>query len=222
MNTMLRRVVVPAAAALWIAALFVISVRGASSMPVPQADEIIRRVLTVNSHASTVASADVLFKFRLNRPRGEAPNCEFEGTLRLEHNRQIVAIGRQTFGLTCWVVNKFAIGRLFEGREPVESFLSRFEFTVLGQKLVDGRPFYLVQGGAHDPKTRPHGLVGWIDYDRGLVTEGTVEYDWGTLETEQLYAQNEGAWVLTNQYLVAPRFNASMEILYSNFRFVRR
>ena len=210
------------AAALWIAALLVIPVRGASSMSVPPADEIIRRVLTVNSHTPHVASADVLFKFRLNRPRGEPPNCEFEGTLRLEHHRQIVSIGRQTFGLTCWVVNRFALRRLFEGREPVESFLSRFEFTVLGEKLVDGRPFYLVQGGAHDPKTRPRGLVGWVDYDRGLVTEGTVAYDWGTLETEQLYAQNEGAWVLTRQYLVAPRFNASMEIVYSNFRFVPR
>lgn len=221
MLMVLRRMIAPAAA-LWTAALLVMPVRAASSMPVPQADEIIRRVLTVNAHASNVASADVLFKFRLNRPLGEPPNCEFEGTLRLEHNRQIVSIGRQTFGLTCWAVNRFAIGRLFEGREPVESFLSRFEFTVLGQKVVDGRPFYLVQGGAHDPKTRPHGLVGWVDYDRGLITDGTVEYDWGTLDTEQIYAHNEGAWVLTTQYLVAPRFNASMEILYSNFRFVPR
>ncbi len=219
MLIVLRRMIAPAAA-LWTAALLVMPVRAAAA--VPPADEIIRRVLTANAHAPKVASAAVLFKFRLNRPRGEPPNCEFEGTLRLEGNRQVVSIGRKTFGLTCWVVNRFAIGRFFEGREPVESFLSRFEFMVLGQKLVDGRPFYLVQGGALDSKTRPHGLVGWVDYDRGLVTEGTVEYDWGTLDTEQSYTQTEGAWVLTNQYLVAPRFNASMEILYSNFRFAPR
>ena len=219
MPMVLRRLIAPAAA-LWIAALLVVPVRAAA--PVPPADEIISRVLTANAHAPKVSSAAVLFKFRLNRPRTEPPNCEFEGTLRLEHNRQIVAIGRKTFGLTCWVVNRFAIGRLFEGREPVESFLSRFEFMVLGKKLVDGRPFYLLQGGAHDPKTRPRALVGWIDYDRGLVTEGTVQYDWGTLDTEQSYTQTEGAWVLTNQYLVAPRFNASMEIFYSNFRFMPR
>ena len=59
------------------------------------------------------------------------------------------------------MVNRYAIGRQFEGSEPLERFLSRFEFEVLGEKLV-----------------------------------GTGRY--------------------------APRFDASMEIVYGNFQFGSR
>lgn len=195
---------------------------GLAQAEIPPADDVVRRVLTANTGSPDVAAADVLFKFRVHKPVTAPPDCVFEGTLRLEQGRQVLAVSSQTFGLACWVVNRFVIGRLFEGREPVERFLSRFDFEILGVKLVNGSPYYLVQGRARDPKTNPRGLIGWVDYARGLVVEGTVEYPWGTLETQQDYTRIGGAWILTHQYLSAPRFGASMEVFYSNVRFAPR
>lgn len=195
---------------------------GGAEADVPTAADILHRVLTANAGTPDVIGADVLFKFRVRKPVTAPPDCVFEGTLRLEQGHQVLAVTRQTFGLACWAVNRFVIGRLFEGREPLERFLSRFDFEVLGEKLVDGSPYYLVQGKARDPRANPRGLIGWVDYARGLVVEGTVEYPWGTLESRQEYSRIEGAWVLTYQYLYAPRFGASLEALYSNFRFAPR
>lgn len=220
MPTLFRRIAAPAA--LWAATALVPSAGPAAPEPGPMVHEIIHRVLTANAQAPKVESANVLFKFRLRQPRTEPPNCEFEGTLHLTHTEQVVSIGRRTYGLTCWIVNRFVIGRLFEAREPVESFLSRFDFTIADERLIEGHRFYLLRGRAHDPRTRPRGLTGWVDYDRGLITEGTVDYDWGVLETEQHYAQREGAWVLDYQYLRTPRFDASMEVFYSHFQFTPR
>jgi len=216
MTSLLRRIHARAAIA---AAAAVLTAVAAAAAQNRTADQIVDRVVNVNTHAPNVASADVHFKFRLNKPVTAPPDCEFAGTLRLQGGRQFVSIGKQTFGLTCWVLNKFMIGRLFEGSEPVQQFLSRFQFEVLGWKVVDDRPFYLVKGVARDPKTNPHGLVGWIDYERGLVTEGTVEYAWGDVDTVQWYARLSGAWVLVYQYLVTARFGASMEVEYTNFQF---
>jgi len=219
MTSPLRRIRTRAAIA---AAAVVLTAATVAAAQFRTADQIVDRVINVNAHAPNVASADVHFKFRLNKPVAAPPDCEFGGTLRLEGGRQFVSIEQQTFGLTCWLLNKFMIGRLFEGSEPVQQFLSRFQFEVLGWKLVDDRPFYLVKGAARDPKTNPHGLVGWIDYERGLVTEGTVEYTWGSIDTVQQYARLSAAWVLIHQYLVTSRFGASMEVEYSNFRFAAR
>jgi len=193
-----------------------------SATAAPTAEEIVHRVLNANAQTPDVVAADTLFKFRIHRPVTAPPDCMFEGTLHLEQGRQAVEISRQTFGLTCWVVNRFLIGRFFEGREPVETFLSRFAFVVLGEKVVGGTHYYLVQGRAQAARTNPRGLIGWIDYDRGLVTDGSVEYAWGTLETEQRYTQIAGAWVLSYQFLEVPRFDASMEVFYSHFQFARR
>ncbi len=54
------------------------------------------------------------------------------------------------------------------------------------------------------------------------MPEGTVEYAWGTIDTEQKYMQVSEAWVLSYQYLYTPRFDASMEVFYSNFHFAPR
>jgi hypothetical protein len=51
------------------------------------------------------------------------------------------------------------------------------------------------------------------------VTEGTLEYSWGSIDIEQKYTLMNGAWMVTDQLLHTTRFDASLEILYSNFRF---
>jgi hypothetical protein len=61
----------------------------------------------------------------------------------------------------------------------LESFLSRFEFDVLGEKLVGNDHYYLVEGKAKDPRTDPNTMVGWIDFDHGLLVEGTMAYSTG-------------------------------------------
>jgi hypothetical protein len=81
--------------------------------------------------------------------------------------------------------------------------------------------YYLLEGKARDPKNNPRSMMGWIDYDHGLITEGTLEYDWGTVDTEQRYTRVNGAWVLAYQVLRSARFDATLEIIYSNFRFAR-
>jgi hypothetical protein len=194
----------------------------AGGVPVPAPEEIIHRVLTANADTPNVVAVDALFKFRVKKAVTDPADCVFEGTLTLEPSHQAVAIGRHTIGTTCWLVGTYVIGRLFAGAEPVEMFLSRFDFEVLGVKLVDGIHSYLVLGRARDPRTNPRGMIGWVDYDRGLVTEGTIRYAWGTLDMEQRYTQVEGAWVLSYQYLYLSRFSASMEVFYSNVRFAPR
>lgn len=203
-----------------VAAVVCLAVAAVAAAPTPE--EIIRRVLTANANTPDIASADVLFKLRLRKPVIAPPDCEFQGQLHLERGRQVVEIEHRTAGLTCWITNSLVIGRLFKGSEPVETFLLRFDFEVLGEKVVGADHFYLVQGRARAPGTNPRGLIGWIDYDRGLVTEGTVQYAWGNLDTEQHYTQLLGAWVLTYQYLSTERFGASMEVFYSSFKFAPR
>jgi hypothetical protein len=91
---------------------------------------------------------------------------------------------------------------------------------VIGAKLVDGRPHYLVYGRALTGTTDPQWMIGWVDYDRGLVTEGTVRYASGEVNSVQEYELVAGAGVPVHQYLYIPRFSASLEISYSGFRFI--
>jgi hypothetical protein len=210
------------AAGPWAALAAIASLTLAAFASPPTPTEIINRVLSANAGTPDVVSADVVFDFRLRKPVTDPPDCEFEGTLHFESGRQIVEIGKHTMGLTCWLVNKYVLGRLFEGTEPVQGFLSRFDFEVLGEKEVGTDRYYLMKGKARDPRTNPRGLIGWVDYDRGLVTDGAVEYSWGRMETVQRYAQLAGAWVLIYQYLFTARFAASMEVFYNNFQFAPR
>ncbi len=213
------------AAAAAIACLGVLAHAGgtrAAGAAVPTPEELMRRVLTANENTPDIASADVLFKLRLRKPVTAPPDCEFQGAMRLERGRQVVEIRRRTAGLTCRIVNGLLTGRLFEGGAPMQTLLPLFDVEVLGEKLVGTDHFYLVQGRARDPRTNPRGLIVWIDYDRGLVTEGTLQYPWGNLDGEQRYTQVASAWVLTYQYLYIARFDASMEVFYSNFEFAPR
>ncbi|HLW61048.1 MAG TPA: hypothetical protein VKV57_14170 [bacterium] len=192
-----------------------------SATGTPSAQEILLRVLRANADTPDLASADVLFKLRIKKPLSDPPDCEFSGTMELVGGRQTVKIGRHTAGLVCWAVDRYVLGRLFEASEPLQNFFSRFTFQVLGEKLVGTDHFFLLQGRARNPKNNPTGLNGWVDYDRGLVSEGTVIFTWGSVDSEQRYGRVNGAWVLTYQYLYAPRFDANLEIFYSNFRFAQ-
>jgi hypothetical protein len=197
-------------------------VLAASAGAVPSAQDILRRVLTANSGSPDIASADVAFKLRVKKPLGDPPDCEFNGTMQLQGGRQSVRIGQRTAGVLCWAVNEYVLGRLFEASEPMENFLNRFDFRVLGEKLVGDRHYYLIEGKAKDPNNKNPGMMmGWIDYDRGLITDGRLDYSWGMVETEQQYQRLNNSWTLTHQLLRSSRFDATLEIQYSNFKYAR-
>ncbi len=190
-----------------------------AAAPGPTAEEVVQRVMQTIAGIPEVISADAEFRLRIKKPLSEPPDCVFRGTVTVVSRHPTIKIDGQTAGLLCWVVNQYVLGRQFQPRERLESFLSRFEFDVLGEKLVGNDRYYLVAGKAKDPKTKPTTMVGWIDFDRGLLVEGTVKYAWGDIDNEQSYARMENMWMLTYQYLHTARFNASMEILYNNFHF---
>jgi hypothetical protein len=191
----------------------------AAALPGPRAEEVIQRMIQTIDAAPHVLSADAEFRLRVKKPLSEPPDCVFRGTVTVVSRHPTIKIDEQTTGLICWLVNRYVIGRQFHPREDLESFLSRFAFDVLGEKFVGNDRYYLVAGKAKDPKTQPTGLVGWIDFDRGLLVEGTVRYPWGDIDNEQGYARMQNIWMLTYQYLYTPRFSTSMEVLYSNFHF---
>lgn len=204
-------------AAMTMVALLLATAAGAA----PSARDVLRRVLTANSGQPDVVSADGLFKLRIKKPLSAPPDCEFTGTVQLIGGHQSLHVGQRTAGLLCWAVDQYVLGKLFEAGEPLENFLNRFEFHVLGEKLVGSDHYYLLQGKARDPKNNPRSMIGWIEYGHGFITEGTLEYDWGTVDTEQRYTRVNGAWVLTYQILRSARFDATLEVFYSNFRFAR-
>lgn len=192
----------------------------ASAGAAPSAQDILNRVLTVNTGTPDVTSADVTFKLRIKKPLNEPPDCEFNGTMQLQGGRQALKVGQRTNGVLCWAVDKYVLGQLFEAGEPMENFLHRFDFTVLGEKMVGEEHYYLMQGKTRDPNNKnPGAMVGWINYDRGLITDGRLEYSWGTIETEQRYTRVNRSWVLAHQLIHSNRFEATLEIAYSNFRF---
>ena len=191
----------------------------AAALPGPTAEEVIQRMMQTIAAAPHVISADAEFRLRVKKPLSEPPDCVFRGTVTVVSRHPTIKIDGQTTGLICWLVNRYVIGRQFQPREDLESFLSRFEFDVLGEKLVGNDRYYLVAGKAKDPKTQPTGMVGWVDFDRGLLVEGTVRYPWGDIDNEQSYIRMQNVWMLTYQYLYTPRFSTSMEVLYNNFHF---
>ncbi len=183
---------------------------------VPAAEDIVRRVVAAQA-AAAVSSADVQLRLRIHKNPTDPPDCVFNGTLRVEQGRQIVQVQPQSAGVACTLVNRYALGRLFEASEPLESFLARFDFSVLGEKLVDAAHWYLVQGTSRDPQGNPHRLTLWIDDARGVVPQGTISYAWGDIDTQQTYTRLNHAWILTRQLLAARRFDASLELEYRNF-----
>ena len=207
-----------ATAAALMVALLLLTERTAAQPPPPE--EVLSRVSAASGSISGIA--DAVFKLWIEKPVTGRPNCVFSGTLRLDQGRQTLTVGEVTAGTFCGAINQYVVGRLFESSEPVGAFLSRFDLTVLGEKLVDDDRYYLVQGKARDPKNNPRELIVWIDYDRGLVIDGTLQYAWGRMDIEQRYSLMNGIWVLTEQVLHSTRFDASLKAEYSNFRFAAR
>jgi hypothetical protein len=86
---------------------------------------------------------------------------------------------------------------------------------VLGEKVVKGGPYYLVQGKARKSQDDPKAMIGWVDYDRGLVIDATMEYGARTIDLAQTYTSVNDAWVLTYQYVDIPSLGSTLEISYS-------
>jgi len=204
------------------AMVLTLPVRPAAAVSVPAAGEILQRMLTTIAAMPEVVSADAELRLRIVKSLTAPPDCVFRGTVRVTGGHPKVRIGGHTYGLLCWAVDRYVIGRQFEGSEPLERFLARFTFEVLGEKLVGNGRYYLLQGRARESGSDPGAMIGWIDFDRGLLVDDTVTYSWGRIDTVQSYTQMGRMWMPTYQILHAPRFDASMEIVYSNFQFGSR
>jgi hypothetical protein len=149
----------------------------------------------------------------------QPPNCTFTGTLRVEQGRPVIQVGQRSAGATCAIAEHRGLEPLFKSLEPLETFFARFDLSVLDQKLADNDQYYQVQGKSRDPKGDPHGFIAWVDYDRGTISEGIINYAWGEMDTKQTYDRINDALVLTRQLLYAPHYDASLEIAYSHFGF---
>jgi hypothetical protein len=182
---------------------------------VPTPNAIINRILSTNQNARRIASMDFVAGLRVRRPLSAPPDCVFQGAVKLQEGYRSATVTRQTMGLMCWAANRFFISKLFEGNEPFATLLARFEFQVLGLKVVNGDQHYLVQGKAREPKDDPKAIIGWVDYDRGLVIEATMQYAARTIDLEQQYTSIDGAWVLTHEYVNIPSLESTLEISYS-------
>lgn len=191
-------------------------VRAAS--PGPTVAEIAQRVLAVRE-ASRVASADVHITVYVDKPVTGRPNCTFAATMHVDQGRSIIQLGQRPLGLTCVIVERRGLRPLFKSVEPLEAFFAGFSLSVVGQKTDGAEQYYLIQGRARDPKGDPRGFTALIDYTRGVIVGGTTDYAWGDMRITQTYARIHGAWVLTEQVLFAPRYNATVKIVYRHFRF---
>jgi hypothetical protein len=176
---------------------------------------IIDRILSANQDAPHIASMDFVASLRVRRPLSAAPDCVFEGAVKLQAGHRSATVNHLTPGLLCLAANQTIISKLFEGNEPFETLLARFEFQVLGEKVVNGDQSYLVQGKARESQADPKVMIGWIDYDRGLVIEATMQYAVRTIDLAQNYTSVSNAWVLTYQYLNIPSLGSTLEISYS-------
>lgn len=207
--------------ALMVIVVFATPPRPAGAQAFPTGREVIDRVLTTVRHTD-LTSADIVIKFRFGTPVPAAPTCVFRGVLHIWPDRLAVTVEQWTPTPVCWLLERYVLRRLFEDRDRADALLPLFRFEVIGEKLVDGRPYYLVYGRALTREADPQWMIGWVDYDLGLVTDGTIRYAWGDVTSEQEYALVAGVWVPVHQTLHVPRFSATLEISYGGFRFVPR
>lgn len=190
---------------------------GETAIEVPTAQQVIDRVLAV-TRSMDLSRADVVIKFRFRAPETAPPFCVFDGTLYISA-RVSLAMKRWTPSPACWLIERLVLERLFGDRNRADALLPQYRFTVIGEKLVDGRHYYLLEGRALSRGTEPDWVMGWVDYDRGLIVDGTGRYRWGEVDSVQEYSLVAGEWVPVRQYITVSRLAASLEILYSDFRF---
>jgi hypothetical protein len=192
--------------------------RVAGAPSVPAAQEVVDRVLTTARHLG-LASADLVISMRFGQPAAAPPACEFHAVLRISQEQMALTVEQATASPVCWLIERYVLVRLFRERDRVDSLLPLFRFEVIGEKVVDDRPYYLVSGRAGERATDPRSVVGWVDYDRGLVSDATLDYSWGEITSAQEYAAVAGVWVLAHQHLDVPRFGVSVEIAYGGYHF---
>jgi len=183
----------------------------------PSAREILDRVKTANASTPNM-TADVLFKLWKSKPSGDHPDCEFTGTLVVQGGHPVVRVVPGATNLVCSALNHYVVGRLFDASEPLASFLDRFDFTVTNEKQVGADSYYLVQGTARNPQNNPRAMSAWVDYESGLITGGTLGYDWGTVDVEQQYTRLNDVWVLALQTVRSSKYPATLQVVYGNFR----
>jgi len=176
---------------------------------------IIDRILGANQNAPHIATMDFVASLRVRRPLSAPPDCVFDGAVKLQEGHRSATVNHLTPGLLCFAVNRTIISKLFEGDEPFATLLARFDFQVLGEKVVDDDQYYLVQGKARESQADPRTMIGWIDYNRGLVVEATMHYAVRTIDLAQRYTSISGAWLLTYQYVNIPSLGSTLEIAYS-------
>ena len=176
---------------------------------------IINRIVSANQDAPQIASMDFVASMRVRRPLSASPDCVFQGTMKFQAGHRSATVNHLTPGLLCLAINRTVISRLFEGNEPFATLLARFDFQVLGEKVVNERQYYLVQGETRKSTDDPKAMIGWIDYDRGLVIDATMRYAAGAIDVAQNYTSVNSAWLLTYQYVNIASFGATVEISYS-------
>jgi hypothetical protein len=189
---------------------------GETAIGVPTAQQVIGRVLAV-ARSMDVSRADVKIAFRFGEPVTAPPICVFDGTLHIGA-RLTLAMERWTPSPACWLIERLVLQRLFSDRDRADALLPQYHFDVLGEKLVGGRHYYLVDGRALARGTEPESVIGWVDYDRGVIADATARYRWGEVNSVQEYQLVAGQWVPVHQYITVSRLHASLEIFYSGFR----
>ena len=192
--------------------------RMVAAVPGPTVEEVVQRLMQNVAAAPDLIAADAEVRLRVKKRVTDPPDCVFKGTVTVVSRRPTIKFEDQTTGLLCWIAHQYLLGRQFH-LETLESFLARFDFDLLGEKLVGADRYFLVAAKAKDPRNQPNAMIGWIDFDRGLLIESTVKFGWGDIDNTQEYARMQNFWMPTYQYLYTDRFGTSMEVHYTNFRF---
>jgi hypothetical protein len=184
----------------------------------PSVQEMLDRVAAVSASAPNM-TADVRFKLWKNQSSGRPPDCQFTGTMMVQGGHATMRMARGGTSLICAALNHYVVGRLFGASEPMASFLDRFDFAVVGDKQVGADTLYQLQGPARDPKNNPHAMSAWVDSDTGLISDSTLQYDWGSVDIEQQYTHLNNTWVLSLQTVRSSKYAATLQVVYSNFQF---
>ncbi len=199
--------------------VFVSAAAPSDVLTFPTSQDVIDRILAAARRAD-LTSVAMLIKFRIGGPETTPPACVFQGVLHVAPDHTALTLAHWTPSPLCWTLERYVLGRLFADRDHVNTLLPSFRFDVLGEKLVDDHPYYLVYGSALTPRSDPQWMIGWVDYDRGLIVDGTIQYAWGAVNLMQDYGLIDGVWVLVHQDIDVPRFTASLEISYSEYQFM--
>jgi hypothetical protein len=211
----------------------------AAAFQPPSAEEIVKKFLTLRASSPRISVAEVSVALRAKVPVTAPPTCSYIGKFNSTGSRYAITIEREVRASpVCKMAASHRDNLLEVVRETMEAVaplpaqaqaialkLDQFDLAVRDQKVMGvGQrtdQFYLLDGKAKDPKNDPSAFRGWIDYDEGLWTEGTLTYSWGQVETKQKYVRLENAWVMTYQYLYSKQYDASLEAVFSNFQFAR-